>query len=107
MEWAECGSLDDLIDLRQGKRHSPVDPLPGGVANDEDENPSSKSARIRAFKAAKQNQASAATNGRTRRTSIGASAGIHLLGVDEIKSFFSDIVSGLAFLVSVIHVLLR
>jgi hypothetical protein len=103
MEWAECGSLDDLIDLRQGKKLPSVITTPsGGLIDDEDENDGSKSARIRAFKAAKQNQAAGAAGGQARRASTGASAGVHLLSVDEIKSFFSDIVSGLAFLVSIV-----
>lgn len=95
MEWAEGGSLDDLIDARQGKRTIIAETASGTA--DDDANLSTRSARIRAFKAAKQSHASGSvnTNGTRQRSS---SIGVHLLSPEEIKSFFNDIVSGLAFL---------
>ncbi|KAG8844638.1 putative serine/threonine-protein kinase iks1 [Serendipita sp. 411] len=91
MEWAECGSLDDLIDARLGKR---AEVIPGSVV--EDEETTSRSSRIRAFKAAKHTQESGASKDRNRGRS--GSIGVHMLNAEEIKSFLSDIVSGLAFL---------
>ncbi|KAG8833557.1 putative serine/threonine-protein kinase iks1 [Serendipita sp. 400] len=91
MEWAECGSLDDLIDARLGKR---AEVIPGSVV--EDEETTSRSSRIRAFKAAKHTQEPGASKDRNRGRS--GSIGVHMLNAEEIKSFLSDIVSGLAFL---------
>lgn len=127
MQWAEGGSLDDFIDVRLG-RPSPNYlahfHTPGGsyaskspeedsaTANGRD-SPSlhSRSARIRAFRAmqhappeerermkrelemsiaAGQN---GARNGKTNWTAV------HLLSAEEVKGLFSDVVSGLAFLV--------
>ncbi|PVG01469.1 kinase-like protein [Serendipita vermifera] len=96
MEWAEGGSLDDLIEARLGKGRPTVDPLVGVVENEEDMETPTKSARIRAFKAAKSSHANGSA-GKTRRSSVNA-PGVLLLSAEEIKSFLSDIVSGLAFL---------
>ena len=94
MEWAEGGSLDDLIDARQGKHTIIAETAPG--ASNDDADPSTRSSRIRAFKAAKQSHTIGANGTRKRSSSMG----VHLLSPEEIKSFFNDIVSGLAFLVS-------
>ncbi|KAG8792355.1 putative serine/threonine-protein kinase iks1 [Serendipita sp. 399] len=91
MEWAECGSLDDLIDARLGKR---AEVIAGSV--DEDEDTTSRSARIRAFKAAKEAHESGAPIERNRGRS--SSIAVHMLNAEEIKSYLSDVVSGLAFL---------
>jgi hypothetical protein len=98
MEWAEGGSLDDLIEARLGKGRPTVDPLMGVVENEEDMETLTKSARIRAFKAARQGHTDGSAS-KARRTSVSA-PGVLLLSAEEIKSFLSDIVSGLAFLVS-------
>lgn len=98
MEWAECGSLDDLIDARQGKKGF-HDPEAGGGDLGIGENGSSttRSERIRAFRANRKERGSFTTDSKTRKTR--ASAGVLLLSAEEIKSFMVDIVSGLAFLV--------
>ena len=99
MEWAECGSLDDLIDARQGRRGS-QEPGPGGegdLGNDEDGSYITRSERIRAFRANRKDRGSLATDSKSKKTRAGT--GVHLLSAEEIKSFMIDIVSGLAFLV--------
>lgn len=113
MEWADSGSLEDLIEARQGKpHHHQVDPGARGAGeHSDDEGSNRKSARIRAFKARKrqteENRAPITPHGLmsrgnglgTRSRSVGASPGVMLLSAEEIKSYLSDIVSGLAFLV--------
>jgi hypothetical protein len=96
MEWAECGSLDDLIDARQGKRgsHEPGAGGEGDMGNEED---GSRSERIRAFRANRKDRGSLTTDSKSKKTRAGT--GVHLLSAEEIKSFMIDIVSGLAFLV--------
>jgi hypothetical protein len=99
MEWAECGSLDDLIDARQGKRgsHEPGLGGEGDMANDEDGSYISRPERIRAFRANRQERGSLTTDSKSKKARAGT--GVHLLSAEEIKSFMIDIVSGLAFLV--------
>jgi hypothetical protein len=93
--------MDDLIDSRQGHAHPVIDPTRPNADQDDDENSATRSARIRAFKAAKKAHGSDGIgSGSTSRTPQ-ASPGILLLSAEEIKSYLSDIVSGLAFLVSV------
>lgn len=88
MEWAECGSLDDLIDARQGKGSMETGEI-GGVEMGNEE-------RIRAFRANRKARGSLGFDAKPRKKGVGA--GVHLLSADEIKSFMIDIVSGLAFL---------
>jgi hypothetical protein len=101
MEWAECGSLDDLIDSRQGHAHPVIDPTRPDADQDDDENPTTRSARIRAFKAAKKAHGSDGIGSGSTSRAPPVSPGILLLSAEEIKSYLSDIVSGLAFLVRV------
>lgn len=100
MQWAEGGSLEELIDTRMGKS-----------AHDLDENDSlpdsgqadvrSRSARIKAFR--KRQQASSSERRerlKRRRTGTGTTP-VHLFSASEIKNMFSDIVNGLGFLVRI------
>ena len=94
MQWAECGSLDDFIALRVGRGSSigAQNADPGSSVEDIQ----SRSDRIRAFRSRKVDPASS-TKGPTgpwRETKA-----VRLLGGDELRSLFGDIVNGLAFLV--------
>ena len=119
MQWAEGGSLDDLIDLRQGKavKHvhfhpvsspadvfSPIqDPASEEPVEEFDVSRMSRAARIKAFRAFQR----AAPDERERikaRMGMGdkrrreaAWKAIHLLSAEEVKSLFGDVVEGLAF----------
>lgn len=90
MEWAEAGSLDDFIDARQGKGSQDGTAMGGEEMGNEE--------RIKAFRANR--KARGSLNIDTRSKKSGINAGVHLLSAEEIKSFMVDIVSGLAFLVS-------
>ncbi|KAL1693879.1 kinase-like domain-containing protein [Schizophyllum commune] len=131
MQWAEGGSLDDLIDLRQGKavKHvhfhpvsspadvfSPIqDPASEEPVEEFDVSRMSRAARIKAFRAFQR----AAPDERERikaRMGMGdkrrreaAWKAIHLLSAEEVKSLFGDVVEGLAFLhaKSILHLDLK
>ncbi|KAL1676459.1 kinase-like domain-containing protein [Schizophyllum commune] len=131
MQWAEGGSLDDLIDLRQGKavKHvhfhpvsspadvfAPVqDPASEEPVEEFDVSRMSRAARIKAFRAFQR----AAPDERERikaRMGMGdkrrreaAWKAIHLLSAEEVKSLFGDVVEGLAFLhaKSILHLDLK
>lgn len=118
MQWAEGGSLDDLIDARLGRRtpafahpataSRPISPN-GSPSPAPEANPNSRSARIKAFRAL--HRAPPAERERLRRE-LGLAVesvpgrsqadlkAVHLLSAEEVKSLFEDVVSGLAFLVS-------
>lgn len=120
MQWAEGGSLDDLIDIRLGRRtpaHLPhlqpstpdhSTPSPAGSPAPDASVPYSRSARIRAFRTYQ--RASPAERERLRRelgldavnglakSSVNLKA-VHLFGAEEVKSLFRDVTAGLAFLV--------
>lgn len=97
MQWAELGSLDDLIMQRLGAKSpdgdiEPVDAPSGEYQTRED--------RIRAFRA--RAGGSTQTNGEARREARRRARemkAVHLLSAEEIRSLFGDVVSGLAFLV--------
>ena len=128
MQWAEGGSLDDFIDVRLGKpspnylshfhtpggSYGPKGHEEGTESSNGRDSPSllSRSARIRAFRAMQRAPPEererlrreldmsvtagqkGARNGKTNWTAV------HLLSAEEVKSLFTDVVSGLAFLVS-------
>ena len=129
MQWAEGGSLDDLIDTRLGRRapklphfkssegsssgisvpHSPADTPEPGV-----EHPYSRNARIRAFRALQRappeererlrREMGLNGNGFTSQNGRKAPAdwkAVHLLSAEEIHDLFEDVVTGLAFLVRI------
>jgi hypothetical protein len=99
MEWAELGSLDDLIDSRLGKA------VPGlqntlGVSNADDvSGEQTRSYRIRAFRKAQQEAQELAAQDRHSQLRTETNSAIHFLSGEEIRSLLADIVSGLAFLV--------
>ncbi|CAE6493195.1 unnamed protein product [Rhizoctonia solani] len=98
MQWAELGSLDDLILQRLGVKTADRDP-------DLSEPPSgeyqTREARIRAFRA-RAGGGTVYTSGEVRRKEARRRAremkAVHLLSAEEIRSLFGDVVSGLAFL---------
>jgi hypothetical protein len=103
MEWAELGSLEDLIDSRLGKAvpgfqntsdTSNSDALPGVQT---------RSARIRAFKEAQRAAHEPAAQEHHSQLRTEANSAIHYLSGEEIRSLMADIVSGLAFLVCGFH----
>jgi hypothetical protein len=95
MQWAEGGSLDDFIHARLGVAsphpHHDDDPTP-----DETQ---SRSARIRAFRAAQARPEQTRTR-RSEQRKAERGRAVHLLSAEEVKDIFNDIVSGLGFLVS-------
>jgi hypothetical protein len=95
MQWAEGGSLDDFIRARLGvvSGHSPDDQ----ADNDE---PQSRSARIRAFRSAQARPEHDRAQ-RQEKKKAERSRAVHLLSAEEVKSIFNDVVSGLGFLVCV------
>ncbi|KAG6334995.1 hypothetical protein ID866_4096 [Astraeus odoratus] len=112
MQWAEGGSLDDLINLRLGRpsRLPHMQPSSSPPSN-------SASARIRAFRAMKRappeerdrlrrEMEERAADGPIRKSSWKA---VHLLSAEEVRSLFSDVVEGLAFLhnKSILHLDLK
>ncbi|KIJ63116.1 hypothetical protein HYDPIDRAFT_93087 [Hydnomerulius pinastri MD-312] len=105
MQWAEGGSLDDLIDARLGRPTK----LPHLQSSSSPSSPSdvqSPSARIRAFREMKRappeererlrREMEARTSDRTAGRPTWKA--VHLLSAEEVKSLFSDVVEGLAFL---------
>lgn len=124
MEWAECGSLDDFIDIRLGRGSphvhiNPFGPSPSSpsaaasttsphtlssrdMPNDFDPDIHSRSARVRAFRAFQ--RATPEEKERLRRKAPSRRAqslkAVHLLSAEEVKSLFRDVVEGLNFLVS-------
>ncbi|KAI0795439.1 kinase-like domain-containing protein [Abortiporus biennis] len=123
MQWAEGGSLDDFIDARQGhpsaSQVAHIHPTSGSAPGPSNENshaeetldsstPISRGARIRAFRALQ--RAAPEERERLRRemaiNANGVRSGhrngnwkaVHLLSAEEVKSLFSDVVEGLAFL---------
>ncbi|KAF7984448.1 hypothetical protein HWV62_14534 [Athelia sp. TMB] len=120
MQWAEGGSLDDFIDLRLGRpTHLPRPPsrrksrsqsprsrsptptrAQPNPENYEEPDQHSRSARIRAFRAAKagQRQKPELQSRRSSRRDRRNLKAVHLLSAEEVRSLFGDIVEGLAFL---------
>ncbi|CAL1709204.1 unnamed protein product [Somion occarium] len=138
MQWAEGGSLDDFIDVRLGRpppaylahfhtpsgKFEPNAPEEDSDAREDVQSPSSflsRSARIRAFRnmqrappeereRLKRELAMSAASGQSRsRTGKANWRAVHLLSAEEVKSLFSDVVSGLAFLhdKSILHLDLK
>ena len=89
MQWAEGGSLDDFIRARLGAPNS------DGPLSSVSEEPQSRSARIRAFRAAQERPEL-----RRARNSERQGRAVHFLSAEEVKSIFNDVVEGLGFLVS-------
>lgn len=129
MQWAEGGSLDDLIDARLGRRApklphlrtsavSPtgdisVPPSPGPSPDSAEDQPYSRNARIRAFRALQRappeererlrREMGLNGNGESSqgsRKAPGEWKPVHLFSAEEVHDLFEDVVAGLAFLVS-------
>ncbi|KDQ60358.1 hypothetical protein JAAARDRAFT_603927 [Jaapia argillacea MUCL 33604] len=104
MQWAEGGSLDDLISSRTGGPTS--SPAPSAT---------SRSARIRAFKAAREERAlreeggGGGGTGKGARGGRGGWMGVHLFSAEEVGGLFGDVVGGLGFLhdKSILHLDLK
>ncbi|PCH45087.1 kinase-like protein [Wolfiporia cocos MD-104 SS10] len=127
MQWAEGGSLDDLIDARLGRRvpaHIPKssDSPSGSPAPEHSPSQSmhSRNSRIRMFRTLQ--RAAPADRERLRRelglaNTGGASSprapadwkAVHLLSAEEVRGLFGDVISGLAFLhdKSILHLDLK
>lgn len=126
MQWAEGGSLDDLIDARLGRRAPKLPHLhpteggtggisvseSGGAGPDGGDQPYSKNARIRAFRAVQRappeererlrREMGLNGNGVQPQSNRRASTDwkpVHLLSAEEVHDLFEGVVSGLAFLV--------
>ena len=99
MEWAELGSLEDLIDSRLGKVVPGFQNISGVSSTDDVSGAQTRSARIRAFKRAQKTVHELAAQQRHSQLRTEANSAIHYLGGEEIRSLMADIVSGLAFLV--------
>ncbi|PIL27569.1 transporter [Ganoderma sinense ZZ0214-1] len=136
MQWAEGGSLDDLIDARLGRRAPklphlhPTDggsggisvPESAGASPDVGDHPYSRNARIRAFRAVQ--RAPPEERERLRRE-MGLNGNgvlpqsnkrgptdwkpVHLLSAEEVHDLFEGVVAGLAFLheKSILHLDLK
>ena len=129
MQWAEGGSLDDLIDARLGRRApnlphlrtttgAPSDQFNGAQAaspspEPDTSQPYSRNARIRAFRTLQRAPPEERERLRREMGLNGVTAGpsgsrksptdwkpVHLLSAEEIHNLFEDVVAGLAFLVS-------
>ncbi|KAK0477191.1 kinase-like protein, partial [Armillaria luteobubalina] len=116
MQWAEGGSLDDFIDDRLGRetRHIHINPTGSLNGPNPASNIHSRSARIRAYRAFQ--RASPEEKERLRRRMSGQQpqglqtwTAVHLLSPEEVKSIFTDVVEGLAFLhdKSILHLDLK
>ncbi|KAI0646363.1 kinase-like protein [Trametes meyenii] len=136
MQWAEAGSLDDLIDTRVGRRAPNLPhlrtsgPTANGAGSSSSPSPTpstpeqgySRTARIRAFRALQ--KASPEERERLRRE-MGLNGhgtqpredrrgpadwkAVHLFSAEEVYGLFTDVVSGLAFLheKSILHLDLK
>lgn len=127
MQWAEGGSLDDFIDIRMGRvsagqlpqLHPSESTLPAQHGT-RDSRPTlepldsadvhSRSARIRAFRALQHAPPEERERLRREMASVGMHTSspsekewkpIHLFSAAEVKSLFTDVVEGLAFLVNI------
>ncbi|CAE7071184.1 unnamed protein product [Rhizoctonia solani] len=98
MQWAELGSLDDLILQRLGIKAPDRDPDPSEPLSGEYQ---TREERIRAFRA-RAGGGPTHTSGDVRKREARRRArdmkAVHLLSAEEIRSLFGDVVAGLAFL---------
>jgi hypothetical protein len=102
MQWAELGSLDDLISQRLGVKSPDQDGDPSEAPSGEYQ---TREDRIRAFRARAGKGGTTHTSGEARRREARRRARemkpVHLLSAEEIRSLFGDVAAGLAFLVGV------
>ncbi|EUC58803.1 kinase [Rhizoctonia solani AG-3 Rhs1AP] len=98
MQWAELGSLDDLILQRLGVKAPDREPDPSEPPSGEYQ---TREARIRAFRARAvggPSHSSGEVRRREARRRAREMKAVHLLSAEEIRSLFGDVVAGLAFL---------
>ncbi|KAI0674365.1 kinase-like protein [Trametes maxima] len=136
MQWAEAGSLDDLIDTRLGRRAPNLPhfrtsgPTSRGASSPSSPSPTpstpeqgySRTARIRAFRALQRAppeererlRHEMGLNGNGTQTREGRRGpadwkAVHLFSAEEVYGLFTDVVSGLAFLheKSILHLDLK
>lgn len=101
MQWAEGGSLDDFIDARLGRpRGNTFYSNSNSISSTGLDNIRSRSDRIRAFRKARVQPQEERERRRAERAR-GIRTAVHLLSAEEIKKLFSDVVSGLSFLVGI------
>lgn len=104
MQWAEGGSLDDFIDARLGRStnspplHEETAQRTDGFSSPVSDGLRSRSARIRAFRSQQQDKKQ--NKPRVSKIPPLSMKAVHLLSAEEVKSLFSDVTEGLAFLVS-------
>lgn len=94
MQWAEGGSLDEFLRARLGVTSGQS---PDGQVDNEE--PMSRSARIRAFRSAQERPEQRRAQ-RHEKQKVERGRAVHMLSAEEVKSIFNDVVSGLGFLVS-------
>jgi len=99
MEWAELGSLEDLIDTRLGKAVPGLQNTSGASNADDISGAQTRSARIREFRKAQKAAHELVAQEHHSQLRTEANSAIHYLSGGEIRSLLADIVSGLAFLV--------
>jgi serine/threonine protein kinase len=93
MQYAEAGSLDDYILIRQGGH-----PVAGQSSETSQQEFRSRSDRIRAFRERRDRAVDEARQRGDRSYQSRNLKAIHLLSAEEIRDLFADIVSGLGFL---------
>ncbi|OCB90836.1 kinase-like protein [Sanghuangporus baumii] len=108
MQWAEGGSLDDFIDLRLGRPHSPSTHSGASQPSALDEAFRTRSERIRAFRAMR-SQPEEERERRKVERARGVRTAVHLLSAEEAKALFTDVTAGLGFLhdKSILHLDLK
>ena len=99
MEWAELGSLEDLIDSRLGKAVLGLQNTLDVSDADEISGAQTRSSRIRAFRKAQKAARGLSVQDHHSPLRTETNSAIHFLSGEEIRRLLADIVSGLAFLV--------
>src|ERR1700742_1099767 len=97
MQWAEGGSLEELIDSRSGKTTGTHNGGNDSMAESGQEDVRSRSDRIRSFR--RRQQATSAERREQQKRRARRTTAVHLFSALEIKHVFSNIVNGLGFLV--------
>ena len=105
MEWAELGSLDDLIDSRLGKTVPGLQDMSSVSDADDVSGAQTRSSRIRAFRNAQRAARELSAKDRHSPLRTETNSAIHFLSGEEIRRLLADIVSGLAFLVRGINLI--
>ena len=94
-------SLDDFIEARLGRPHNQSAQSGNAIPTELDEAFRTRSERIRAFRAARAQPPDERERRRAERAR-GIRTAVHLLSAEEVKTLFTDVSSGLGFLVCAI-----